>query len=481
MKRIKQLLFLMVFISFSACKNDATGEEGSKENNVKGETVNYSDSTNADCVAPASWFKMVNGTRKTDAPDEGPSSVFANNATVKNCDFHQWSWQKFLWLTNETNGRPFFLDSLIQVTSHGIKLEEGKGVILTDTAQASSKTDILRTPSDPSTTVYYAIFMDDLLYNTMLKYAPIAQKDPSAIDSVTFPIGALELKTSWIDVNALEDTASYFITDGEINGEKARVALLAMHVVGIVENHPEFIWATFEHNDLAPAYDWSLATPTSDAPVTSTVDYLFFSAGANSTVKNITSGNGIYTDVFSVYKYGVPVQKIQEGSFDVQVFMETSQDGSQNFNNIRTINESVKSQLSGIWNEYFYNGSIWIDTEGYEGIDAQAFLLDSLGHNLSNSDTSGFTRGSVAAYNITMETYVQVGFNPTSIHGQTVGDLVNCLSCHSAQKGDNFSPLYISHVFKGYLGQLNGLNKHEVKNASLEDMVEHIKVRYENK
>ncbi|MEC4621935.1 hypothetical protein VST04_27980, partial [Bacillus paranthracis] len=27
-----------------------------------------------------------------------------------------------------------------------------------------------------------------------------------------------------------------------------------MHVVGVVENHPEFIWATFEHHASTPDY-----------------------------------------------------------------------------------------------------------------------------------------------------------------------------------------------------------------------------------
>jgi len=29
----------------------------------------------------------------------------------------------------------------------------------------------------------------------------------------------------------------------------AKMALVGMHVVGVVEHHPEFVWATFEHVD----------------------------------------------------------------------------------------------------------------------------------------------------------------------------------------------------------------------------------------
>ena len=467
MKTTKKLLLLIVLISIFGCKNDSK---------TKGETVDYSSTSVSECLAPASWFVTVNNTRNTPAPNEGPTSVFANNATVSNCDFHQWSWQKFLWLTNEVNGRPQFMDSLIQVSSSGQKLDQNKGIILTDTAQASSTTDILKTPNyasgvPPSTTVYYSIFMDKLLYATMLKYGPLAKKDPSALKDITFPVGALELKTSWINASVLKDTTTYYITNGLINGVKTRVALLGMHVVGVVENHPEFVWATFEHENLAPAYDWAKATPTTDAPVTSTVDYPFFNKSTTATVKNITSGNGVYTDIFSVYKYGVPVEKAMKGSFNVQLYMETSQNGSENFNNIRTINESVKKQLKGVWNNYFYNGSLWINTEGYVGTKSQAALLDSLSYKLSKSEPGKLTRGSVAAYNITMETYVQVGFGkPSSIHGTTVGNLVNCFSCHNTSSENTVSPLFISHVFTGYVQSLNGLSRKEIKQKHVNEI-----------
>ncbi|WP_417940980.1 hypothetical protein [Flavobacterium sp. RS13.1] len=472
MKTTGKLLLLITLILWCACKKDA------KEEKAAYTTVKNSINT-SECLAPANWFTIVNNTRQTPPPNEGPTSVFANNATVTNCDFHQWSWQKFLWLTNEVNGVPFFMTNMIQVNPAGQKLDPSNGIVLTDTAQASATTDILKTPAVPrSATVYYSIFMDDLLYSTMLKYGPIAKNDPSKIKEMTFPVGSLELKTSWIDASILKDPSSYFVTQGVINGVKTKVALLGMHVVGVVENHPEFVWATFEHENLAPAYDWSKATPTTDAPVTSTVDYPFFNKNSTATVKNITSGNGIYTDVFSLYKYGVPVEKAMKGSSNVQLFMKTSQNGSENLNNIRTINQSVKSQLQGIWNNYFYNGSIWINTAGYNTTQQQAALLNSLSYNLSNSEPGKLTRGSVAAYNITMETYVQAGFSPTSIHQTSVDDLVNCFSCHNTYYNtNNLSPLYFSHVFTGYVQNLQGLNRKQIKQEHVKEIVREFNLR----
>ena len=465
MKPLQLILLFTAFIILQACKKDSKQDANNK---TTSKYVKVTDVFNSTCEASSDWFTIVDGTRKTPAPNEGPTSVFANNNTVTNCDFHQWSWQKFLWLTNTANGRPMFLDSLNQVSSNGERLPESAYVILTDTAQASGTSDILKTPDfssgqPVSKTVYYAIYMDDISYSTMLKYGPLAKNDPESVKNITFPVGALELKTSWVDIAALEDTSSYFVTTGLINGIETQVALLGMHVVGVVENHPEFVWATFEHDALAPYYDWSKATPTSDAPITSTIDYPFFNKDATATVKNVTSGNGIYTDIFSVYKYATPVEVQNIDNMNVQVYMETSQNGSENFNNIQTLNESVKTQLTDVWRNYFYNGSLWINTAGYEGIEAQAALLDSLGGNLHNSKKGDLARGSVAAYNITMETYVQVGFSSNGIYETTNSDLVNCFLCHSASHDGRTTPLNVSHIFTGYVDNLNGLTKKAIK------------------
>lgn len=437
--------------------------------NVVDAVAKYDKSVSDCTTAPSSWFTQVKGVRVTPAPNEGPTSVFADNATVTNCDFQRWSWQKFLWLTNDVNGTPFFLTDMTQVSSHGDTLGKGSTIILTDTGQASSTSDILKTNSDPSTaenTVYYSIMANDIMLSTMRKYGPMANnpKDSTALKSAVFPVGALEMKTSWLKTSALgADSATYYITNGTINGTPARVALLGIHVVGVVENHPEFVWATFEHDKLAPMYDWSKATHTTDATVTSTTAYPFFAANATATPNNITTGAGIYTNIFDVYDYGVPVEIDASGN---KVFMATSQaDAQGNIDNITGLNTSVKAQLAKteIWKNYFLNSSLWIDTEGYKTTADQAALLVSLGGDLGNSSPGKLPRGSVAAYNITMETYVQFGYKTPSIHSTKVTDLMNCFACHSASYSGANSPLKISHLFDGYAGRLAGMSKAEVK------------------
>lgn len=459
MKTIHHIVFLSTLMIFASCEESVTNDE-----DITIE-IAENDQPVSDCsTAPASWFaENESGVRVTPAPNEGDTSVFANSATVTNCDFHRWSWQKFLWLTNETNGVPFFRTNLTQVGPDGTKLgKKGGAIILIDTAQASDSTDILKTNTKPSTagnTVYYSIMINDIFDSTMTKYGKKAAKNIASIKDVAFPVGALETKSSWIATSALTDTSSYYITNGIINGTPTRVALLGMHVVGVVENHPEFVWATFEHAGLAPHYDWDAATETKDATVKSPDSYPFFNSNDSATVANINSGNGIYTNIFSLYKFGTPVHK----KGDKTEFTVTSQDGKQNFKNIKDLNKSVKEQLKGVWNNYFYNGSLWVDMENENTSAEQIALLNTLSDSLNLATSGKLIRGSVSAYNITMETYVQAGFSASSIHAIKVTDYVNCFFCHSANHNKHDSPLQISHLFNGYVSKAAGKNKAQIK------------------
>ncbi|NOQ74835.1 MAG: hypothetical protein GQ574_22665 [Crocinitomix sp.] len=489
MKNTMHLLCACALIFLFSCGGETDTDADTDNSDSTNYDLALTAATAADCSnAPGIWFaEDGQGNRRTPAPLEGATSPFADNDSVSNCDFQLWSWQKFLWLTNEYNGRPLFMDSLHQVTAGGLLVADPSLIVLVDTSQASDTMDILKTPNfsagtPPQTTVFSAIFQDDVMYQTMLQYAPIANNNPSDVDSISYPVGSLELKTTWMAVSGLADTSTYFITDGTINGVPNRVALLAMHVVGVVENHPEFIWATFEQDALAPNYDWDAATPTSDATVTSTSDYPFFAAGQSATTANITSKveNGPHTDVFGVYKYGIPVEKVADGSANgVQQYMSTCETNPQtSYNNIDNLNQSVKGQLTDIYKNYFLNGSLWINPKSND-LSRQIFILDSLSYHIGNVDTGQFARGSVASYNITMETYVQAGFRsqPWTINETNVSNLANCFSCHSAAGPNGQSPLYISHIFTGYMKTLQGKNRSEIKRDHVEEIRKHALLR----
>lgn len=476
------LVFLVLFV-FNSCKDKKESTE-STESIEDTETAVYDETTPTDpCLADPAWFTIdpATGERNTPAPQEDSTSVFGNNVKVSNCDFHQWSWQKFLWLTNDVSGNPLFMENLIQVDNQTVPVPKTNSKIVlksTDNVQATG--DILRTnktfnSNNTSYDVYYSIHVDSTLYKTIQQFAPM---DPSNYKDETFPVGSLELKIAWVDANAIDDTSSYFVTDAVVEGNDTQIALLGMHVVGIVYNHPEFVWATFEHNDLAPFYDWE-ATTTSDVPVTSETNKLFFNSDSTGTIANLASnGANDNPDVFAVNKYGVPRQA-------KNTYLETSQDGSQSYTNIDSINIDVQSQLTDIWKNYFYNGSIWIDTENYSYPTEQAQLLIKLTEStngLSYAAPEQLVKGSVAAYNITMETYEQLGFGPPEyIYEQSTATMGNCFSCHSASytsKSTSItsnSALNISHIFNGATDNANGHSSKKTKQNHLDEIKDFIK------
>ncbi|WP_035695169.1 hypothetical protein [Flavobacterium soli] len=469
MKKMKNLVGLLIVLLIVALsckdpKNEKVGEDQKAETYVK-------QNEDGTCLADSAWFHVdpISGKRKTPAPLEDSTSVFGNNATVSNCDFHQWSWQKFLWLTNDVSGHPLFLDSLFQVSTQTVRIPTtDKKIVLTSADKNQATGDVLNTnktfsSNNVSYPVYYSIHVNETLYTSIWKYAKMNKSDYT---TATFPVGSLELKIAWVNADAIQDTSSYFVTNAVVEGKDTKIALLGMHVVGIVYNHPEFIWATFEHNDLVPYYDWN-ATTTSDVPVTSKTNKLLFNSNATATIANITSNgpNADSTNVFAVNQYGVPRQP-------GNTFLETSQEEPTNYNNIDAINTDVHAQLTDIWKNYFYNGSIWINTENYDYPTQQAQLLVALGDSLRYPAPGKLPRGSVATYNITMETYEQLGFTATSIHDQNVAGMGNCFSCHSASRG---SSLNISHIFNGAVDYKNNLTTKQTKQKHLKEIKAFIK------
>jgi hypothetical protein len=141
--------------------------------------------------------------------------------------------------------------------------------------------------------VFYTIHVNDVFARFVQEYGlddvqrllADPSKDSNAVPAeLEFHAGSLEIKSSWM---ILDQPASgypnYIVTRAKVpylknepnsNGNGTHlavdtsrpfrdvsVALLALHVVGAIDGHPEFIWATFEHadnrgnRDIAPAAD----------------------------------------------------------------------------------------------------------------------------------------------------------------------------------------------------------------------------------
>lgn len=439
------------------------------EETVEKTGYNASNSPDSLCLVNPSWFPHS----QTPAPEEGIGSPFDTSSTT-NQIFHQWSWNKFLWLTKpDAGGNPLFLNQskVKQVTSNmaAVLVPDSALVVLQDTAQAGSESAVLQTNPDYNggngAMVYYSIHMNPTMYAAALGFAQELKKGILPLNNTkAFPVGSFELKVAWVPVSAIPvskldeyyTTTASLSTNNGVSFTNTKVALIGMHVVGVVQNHPEFIWATFEHDDLSPDYDWKANSASSAS------DQLLFKKGSTSGINGIlynseTELGQTPHQVFDLFQYGIP--RNPDGSF-----MSTSQQEPADFQNVDGINTCVKSQLNDVWANYFYNGSIWLNTDGKTPLQ-QAQLLDSLGYNLTNAMPGSFARGSLNCANVTMETFTQTF--ESSIDSINVNNLANCFSCHSAVKfktgGQMKSPLYLSHVFQDYLLNKQGNSLKQVE------------------
>ncbi len=443
--------------------SDSTPSDNSAENDTVTETA--TDTSSCDCES--AWF---NGSTIL-APNEGATSPFAGETI--NCDFHQWSWQKFLFLTQVEDGEslPFFLTAMEQVTREMYPVTPENGhIVLTEYHQAGFHPGIMASndtygdsPGNPQT-VYYSQHINSGFRNAAQDFRSIIEQYPDSVNNRwSFPVGALELKISWVDVSALPatDTVNYFITEAELNGSSARVALLGMHVVGVVENHPEFIWATFEHNDLAAFYDWD-NTVDSDIPVTSNNNLPFFNNQDSAYLADIRwndSEDSIRNpnNVFTLFEYGTP--RVAGGDFMSGTSQNTPE---ENFNNIDHLNQSVHDTIASkginLWTNYIYNGSIWMNMDNLSHAQQIDSILSRV-DNFADAHDGGPLRGSLNAFNITMETYEQTADN-VAIYNIGIDSLQSCFTCHGPSSFQTIagvdnaeSATYISHIFMNYMAE----------------------------
>lgn len=406
-------------------------------------------------VAPASWF-----TGETTA---APSDVVPfNDPNVSDSAFHLWSWQKFLSLTRNASGiAPF--EGYVQVDNFLNPV--GDTILLSDSSQAGTH-GVLYDKSNRA--ILYTIHVNQQMFNfqnenlakfreIMAKYDGNPKRDSlvqadllsTGLDTLNYPIGSIELKTSWILVSDISNPSDYYTTNAIVQTAAGtsvqQVALLGMHIVGRVANHPELIWATFEHDGLVPDYPWA-NTPVQDTinAVPSQSDFVFYTGGT--TVANCPMNNGpkspaTFTNLFNMFPLGIARSFLSDS-------IPSPRDSSNNFNTA-TLNESVHAQLekvSGPWKHYFYKGSVWLSVPNNVLHPGNGYIG---GLNVA------YLRGSRAVSNITMETFAQLEYS----HIYQTGSM-NCFGCHGTVDYTNVSVstdslsynLALSHLFKNALG-----------------------------
>ena len=411
------------------------------------------------CTAPAAWF---------------PTTPRPVNFQVgsDNCKFHQWAWQEFLWATQPASGTsaPNFMgfaypgDLFVanplpypgratagaRTARNSRTARAGRGELLdlrprdrkddetinVDAISQAGTTNILIDAAGHP--VYYVILIDSTWYtfarDSGYNRAAKRQAAPASLNFPTDGPGTLELKTAWRvaqmgDSVLIPNAATRFITTraniapvrvaggkfvvDTANPVAATMALVGMHVVGTVPDHPEFIWATFEHVDNAPA---CAATPASTTNPATGQRWSFYTDSVKCA--------SVFGRACNKGQAGGPASFAPTPVCQVNPWGDTTATPTTNAQNIQSLNASVAAQLTGqraLLKNYFLLGGQWTFPGGLPALFARG------------SDTTNI-HGSAMLSNTTMESFTQS---------------MTCFSCHNPTSGSGFNAknIAVSHVW----------------------------------
>jgi len=432
------------------------------------------------CVAPPDWWSTSN----LQPPYEDPNS---GQAPSTDCNFQQWSWTAFVhWMqTDPRTGNPLFMglptpqDLTLQAglrrslpVPNGLVMQARFAkpippVILEELRAAAGRKGVGASIDqaaggalvDPNgRALYYTTHMDKTYADFASQY--MGENYNNAAPDQNFPVGSTVLKAAWRVVEPGENTSKLFTTAAnievlDVNSEgqlvtatpqrfrKETMALTGIHVVGVVNEHPEFIWATFENTNNSPDLPADINPDSQEA--VSDRNWLFYTAGTAANDSNVSNkqGNGVKVP----YTIDAETQKITPTTNVFRLFAhggaEYSQpsDGSSRVANIDSINSDFMATIAAgntkikpDFANYKLIGSLWIDTAKTPLEPGLDLVKDSV--------------GSIDLANSVLETFFQKS-------GQ------NCFTCHTTDpyvKGYEQKNIAISHIISNSLNKQAGVN-----------------------
>lgn len=417
--RLSAAMLIGCIVALSACSKNPEPNEESTQLTVS--ATNATPTPAADCTAMDSWFPHVN----TPRPDD---SAFQSTS---NCVFHQWSWQMFLWLTQDVDGQPRFMG--LDAPQNLLKMSQRGGAMfprMSKSQTPESFDEYLQAGTDGimvahnGRAIYYSqyinpTFSDFIKSNDLTDPAKVLAMDPNT----TFPImgtaGAMELKASWMIVTDPDEVDGMFTTKSEVaklvnrggkividpsQVEEVTLALVGFHIGGIVNGHPEMIWATFEQVNNAP--NIPPGAPLEEAA--SDQNFTFYDAG---TIIGKCNINPASSNKLVLNEETQNLQPITQVCRQYE-FGNAPGDNTQNDGNIAELNKDVGSKLAStdVWRNYREVGAIWFNT------------IDGLKPGLDLA-TDELLTGSLKLSNSTIETFTQ-----------RASVMENCFRCHNTEQ-----------------------------------------------
>ena len=384
------------------------------------------------CEASESWITSPQ------PPTEIGGGVPVGKET--NCQFHQFEWQWFLALVQpsvDAPGERVFETYPIyqpgQTDQCAANLITGQKNLAKVLAVRTAKDDATFDPilpEDIAQATGEALFDRgrNVVYYT-IQYSP---SECQGTAEGGFPPNTTEIKAAWRVLK--EADPNYYTIEAtipEVSPQPMVLGLVGFHLVISTKNHPEFVWATFEHNTNAPNCTDPQAVPDGGWSFTSAecAECLKRLPPSECTECNFNTGiqpppplplTSDPTEVCRVYTDGTDWEPKTGGN-----------DNDTNRANINALNDQLVgpdgflTQLSAddpmaVWKNYSLIGGLWTNGGvGSKGDDVQ--------------------RGSLELANLTMETFFQQAQQ-------------NCFTCHNY---DPAKPLDVSHIVSGLLPKSN--------------------------
>ena len=391
----------------------------------------------ATCTADMSWITSPNP----------PAEVAADESF---CDFYQFSWQWFLaqvspssdgsgervWETSNRAYAPGQKDQCATATSGRAR---AAALLAMRTGKDADFEDI-QADGEPlydqaGNIVYYSMW-----------FAP--QNCNATLSGYT--AGTLEIKTSWRVLPAADPT--YLTMQTTIGGQAVTMGLVGFHLVNWTPNHPEMIWATFEHSANAPDCSGSSATPPGGWSFASAAaaDCLAQNKGPDGQIPAACTSFGFNTGIDLKGQEPSPTGTPSEVCrlFSDGTDPGTSVNGNDNAANRQAIDDlntalvGPQGLLTGlpdtdpmaVWKNYRMTGGIWTKGGAASGPSP---VPHTSGGTVQPGDPSSLQRGSLELTNMTLETFEQ---------GQT-SPIPNCFGCHNYTPASaTTSPLTVSHL-----------------------------------
>ena len=362
------------------------------------------------------------------------------------CDFYQFSWQWFLAQASPSaSGDPVFMQNRVYSPTGGddqcadppitgitgavsqLIPRQGKPTNFED-AQADGNALY---DQNGNILFYNAFYSQPLCEATVVGFAP----------------GSMEAKVSWMVLKDGPDP-TYYTISGVLPGYEDPVALglVGLHLAIWTPNHPEMIWATWEHKANAPLCNgssdtagWSLTSDNAAACLaaatqegtTGPPDPLCNDYGFNVPATHPAGAapiTGAAINVCRQYAYGNQDGESINGNDNAADLAAITELNEALVGTEGLITTLPTSNPLSVWSNYEMVGAIWTK----DGADSGPPPVPSL-QSQGPGDASSPQRGSLELTNMTLETFQQ-------------GDasaIPNCFGCHTYTAA---RPLGVSHI-----------------------------------